>query len=241
MIVSASRPPEVYLSRQVLMSLVASCGIVGEDAANISAEFAATARQTLSKAEVTDLLIALIGRCADDRYPISYLCVPITTGRAHIEWHAQHGHTPDVVGRSRAGRKGTMAANRRRGRETADRLRAILTGTVIDPSRLADVPGWEQTDYHFFWTRVIERYAEKVLFSDGWQYSVGCVIEFAKAVQLGLPTLTEHLIPLDATAGKRLVRAAIDEYDAVGLNAEALRQSLSIADGIGADAPPRKV
>jgi hypothetical protein len=74
---------------------------------------------------------------------------------------------------------------------------------VIDPSRLADVPGWEQADYHAFWTKVIDQHADKVIFLDGWQYSDGCTIEFAKAVQLGLPRLTEYLMPLNVAAGSQ--------------------------------------
>jgi hypothetical protein len=188
MIDSESRPHGNELSKNVLLSLVESCGIVGPRAADISRHFAATGRQS-STAESADLLLDLVGRCADERHPVAYLSVPLTTGHAYIECNAR--------------RDDTKADNKRRAHEAAQRLRAFLSDMVIDPSRLADVPGWEQADYHAFWTKVIDQHADKVIFLDGWQYSDGCTIEFAKAVQLGLPRLTEYLMPLNVAAGSQ--------------------------------------
>lgn len=221
--------------RDVVVSLVHSCGITGPDVGNIRSEFAESYRQAHDKAEDTAVLLSVVGRCADNRHPFAYLSVPLTTGRAFIELLAQHDGAPIDPERVRADRSSTVAHNRRRAYEAALRLRATLSGIVIDPSRFADVPGWEQADYHAFWTMVIEQYAETIFFLDGWQYSVGCTIEFGKAVQLGLPILTSHFAPLDVALGRRLVLAAIDEYAAAGLDAEPLRDALSIAENAASE------
>jgi hypothetical protein len=148
---------------------------------------------------------------------------------------ARHDGAPADPVRAQADRNGVVAHNRRRAYETAARLRTTLHGMVIDPSRFADIPGWEQADYHAFWIMVIEQYAEKMFFLDGWQYSVGCTIEFGTAVQLGLPMLTSHLAPLDAPLGEQLVLAAINEYATAGLDPEPLRRALSIAENAASE------
>jgi Domain of unknown function (DUF4406) len=221
--------------RDVLMSLVHSCGITGSAASHIRSEFVEPYRQAHSKTKDTEVLISVVGRCADNRHPFAYLSVPLTTGRSFIELLARRDGAPVDPERVRNDRNSAVAHNRRRAHEAAARLRAILSGMVIDPSRFADVPGWEQADYHAFWVMVIEQYSEKIFFLDGWQYSVGCTIEFGTAVQLGLPMLTNHLAPLDAVTGKRLVLAAIDEYAAAGLDTEPLREALSIAENAAAE------
>ena len=211
--------------RDVLMSLVHSCGITGPDAGHIRSEFVEPYRQAHSKTGDTEVLLSVVARCADNRRPFAYLSVPLTTGRAFIELLARRDGAPVDPERIRADRNSTVAHNRRRAYEAAARLRAVQSGMVIDPSRFADVPGWEQADYHTFWIMVIEQYAEKIFFLDGWQYSVGCTIEFCTAVQLGLPMLTNRRTPFDEATGKRLVLAAIDEYAAAGLDTEPLRDA----------------
>ena len=221
--------------RDVVTSLVHSCGITGPDASHIRSEFAEPYRRAHNRTEDTAVLLSVVGRCADDRHPFAYLSVPLTTGRTFIELLARHDGAPVDPERVRADRNSAVAHNRRRAYEAAARLRAILSGMVIDPSRFADVPGWEQPDYHAFWIMAIEQYAEKIFFLDGWQYSVGCTIEFGKAIQLGLPMLTNQFAPLDAAAGRKLVLAAIDEYVAAGLDPEPLRDALSTAENAASE------
>jgi hypothetical protein len=199
--------------RDVVMSLVHSCGITGPDADHIRSEFAEPYRQAHNRMEETAVLLSVVGRCADNTHPFAYLSVPLTTGRAFIELLARHDGAVVDPERVRSDRNRAVANNRRRAHEAAARLRAILSGMVIDPSRFADVPGWE-----------------KIFLLDGWQYSVGCTIEFGTAIRLGLPILTNHLAPLDAATGRKLVLAAIDEYAAAGLDPEPLRDALSIAE-----------
>lgn len=215
----------------VVLSLAQCCGVAEANAHRITSEFAGPYERSRSSQEAIDVLLAVIGRCADARHPFSYLSVPLTTGRAYIELRAREvaagSHNSAEV---KAERQRTVSHNRRRAYETAKRLRAKIVGMVIDPSRFTDVPGWEQPDYHAFWTKVINRYAEEVFFLEGWQYSVGCTIEFSTAVKLGLPTMTTDLAALNALTGLELVRAAVREYVEIGLDPQPLSSALSISE-----------
>ncbi len=210
MIPSAQRED---LGDEVILSLIDSCGIAGREAAEISSEFASADIHELGNADAISLLLSLIRRCADDMHPFSYLSVPITTGRAHIDQNND--------------RERIIEYNKQRAHLAANRLRGVLQGMVIDPSRLMDIPAWRQSDYHTFWVKVIEQFVERVYFLDGWQYSVGCTIEFATATALSLPTMTENRVPIDISSGKALISAAINEYEDRGRDATSLRRSLS--------------
>jgi hypothetical protein len=228
----ASPPPQTHFSRAELLSVIASCGVVGEDADQVVGRAAPRAVRTASGADrwsEYEVLLELIGRCADDRHPFSYLSVPITTGRAYLKYHAGAG--PGAEGSADYGRKLARTDNERRAIATAQRLRGTLLGTVIDPSRVA-ISDWEQDDYHIFWAEVIKRYTETMYFLDGWQYSDGCAIEFATAVQLGLPAFTEHMKPLVLADGQELLHSAIDEYVSVGLDPVRLRQATERAESV---------
>jgi len=214
---------------EVVFSLVHSCGIVGQDAYDISAEFTEPFERASSKYDATEVLLSVVARCGDARHPFAYLSVPLTTGRAYIEQRARYARVGvDDAKEIQAERRRTVSSNRSRAYEAAKRLRANMRGMVIDPSRFGDVPGWGQSDYHEFWVNVIGRFAEEVFFLDGWQYSVGCTIEFSTAIRLGLPTLTTEFVALNAATGSELVHAAVREYVAFGLDPKPLSDALSI-------------
>ena len=221
----------------VVLSLVQSCGIFGQDAYAIRTEFAELYKRASSTQERIAVLLSVVDRCGDARHPFAYLSVPLTTGRAYIELRARRAKTgTNNADEFQAERRRTVEHNRRRAHEAAKFLRTNVRGMVIDPSRLVDVPGWEQRDYHMFWTTVIDRFAEEVFFLDGWQYSVGCTIEFSTAVKLGLPTLTIEFITLNPATGQQLVHDAVQEYAQIGLDPKPLCDALSI-DKLGTTQP----
>jgi hypothetical protein len=225
----APDPSSAATDGDVVLSLVQSCGVAGQDAHAISTEFAGPYGRAGSKQELIDVLLSVVRRCGDARHPFAYLSVPLTTGRAYIELRARKAKTGELdAGEFQAERRRTVEHNRRRAYEAAKRLRANVRGMVIDPSRMIDVPGWEQRDYHRFWTSVIDQFAEEVFFLDGWQYSVGCTIEFSTAIKLGLPTLTTEFGGLNASIGRQLVYAAVQEYAEIGLDSKPLRDAFSI-------------
>ncbi len=230
----ASPPSQAHFFRAELLSVSASCGVVGQAAVQVVDQVGARATRAASGAKrwpEYEFLLELVSLCADDRHPFNYLSVPITTGRAYLEYHAAaaQGAAGSVDGREIA-----RSDNERRAIATAQRLRGKLPGTVIDPSRVA-ISRWKQDDYHIFWVEVIKRYTETIYFLDGWQYSDGCAIEFATAVSLGLPIYTEHMKPLQPAEGQDLLRSAIDEYVSVGLDPVRLRQATERAESVVAE------
>lgn len=214
------------------MSLAASCGIIGQRAVQLATQFRAEYSLTAGLSDKEQLL-QFIAWCTDNEHPITYLSVPITTGRTYLNYLISVGGRQEGSSAA-AARVAARKVNEQQASATAERLRPTLRGILINPSSLVDISGWGQSNYHEFWVAVIHRYAEKMLFLDGWQYSVGCAIEFSTALQLGLPTLTEHLMPMDTHSAIALLREAVNEYARQGLSPELLRRSLRTAESAAA-------
>ena len=238
--VPMNHPGAVEPYGDVLVSFLQGCGVGRPAAVAVSSEVAPGRYERLSKTELADLLLSLAGRCVDDRHPVIYVSVPVTTGPAYLEWCMRH------LDGSRDAKESTsvvvpevVATNRDRAHQVVERVRARLPGLVIDPSRLVDIDGWEQRDYHAFWIRVIGKYADSVVVVDGWQYSVGCTIEFAEAIRLGLHTMTEHFESLYADTGMQLIRAAIREYAVARVDSARLRDSLHVVERAATKAQSR--
>jgi hypothetical protein len=138
-----------------------------------------------------------------------YVSSPLTTGQRAFEWHQRNGSTADDSAAQAGFRENVIASNRDQAGRYVEALRAKQMGIVIDPTALEDVAGWTQSDYRFFWGRVIEEYAATVVFRDGWEYSSGCAYEFLVAARAGLTLLCEDLTPLSIEDGRKLLAAAI--------------------------------
>ncbi|PRY39340.1 hypothetical protein LY71_1219 [Geodermatophilus tzadiensis] len=151
-----------------------------------------------------------------------YVSAPITTGRDFATWYpaqADQG-TPAYWARLR---KEIIAPNLERARPLVRRCRARWADRpVVDPTMLADIAGWHQPDYHRFWTRLVEQHAGTVVFSEGWQFSTGCALEFVAAQRVGAELLEHTLAPLSVEDGERLLHDAIAALDAAGCDSSAL-------------------
>jgi hypothetical protein len=162
-----------------------------------------------------------------------YLSAPITTGEAYVIWRNTHGSelTHDDPGYKSLHYENVVSTNLMRVAPLVAQLRRRFPERlVIDPTSLADLPGWEQTDYHEFWCHLIERYAALVIFADGWQFSTGCVREFATAIQGKIKTVDQSLAPLTLRDGISLISAAIVEFDRLHVDSSRLRQGLTAAE-----------
>ncbi|HSV65451.1 MAG TPA: hypothetical protein VLJ59_06020 [Mycobacteriales bacterium] len=200
---------------------------VDEDGDRVTAD---SGRQQPSVAHSTMLSFAgCLG--ARDRSEV-YLSAPITTGELFVAWRQSaagsldrdHPDYPELH------REHVMATNIARVAPLVGWLRDAFAGRlVIDPTVLADVPGWRQQDYHDFWCALIRRYVDTVVFADGWQYSHGCVAEFATAVSVGARLLTERLENLDLARAVELVGAAVARLESVGEDTSKLRGWLASA------------
>jgi hypothetical protein len=158
-----------------------------------------------------------------------YMSAPITTGEAYVAWRHNHGapitrdhpqyeslHYENVIS-ANVTRVGPLVAKLRR--RYPDRL-------VIDPTSLDNIDGWSQSDYHDFWRALIEKYVALVVFADGWQFSTGCVYEFATALRSGKEVYAESLKPLDRQDGLHMIAAAVAEFENLNVDAESLRRAL---------------
>jgi len=161
--------------------------------------------------EIANLLL-VFATVVEDRQA-TYVSSPFTTGPLASAWAARNGfeHVEAALASSEFAAE-VLTANRARAATVVRGLRqqeSTAAEPVISPTALPDVPGWTQDDYRFFWGRVIEEYAARVVFLDGWHESSGCAYEYAVAARCGLPTLDERLCGLEvADALPLLERAA---------------------------------
>jgi hypothetical protein len=84
-------------------------------------------------------------------------------------------------------------------------------------------PGWNQEEYLAFWESLIRTRFREVHFSDDWEYSNGCTLEFAVAWDTGLPTFDACGNTLEPPKGMGLIERAIREIESEGFDASGLR------------------
>lgn len=174
--------------------------------------------------ELIPALLSLAARAGADPHACLYLSTPITTGRNQLDL------ADGAVASPESQRRASVAANRRHAVDVARRLRERTGSTVIEPATMVDVPGWGQPDYHALWVEVLRRFATTTAFVDGWQFSVGCSIEFCESLRLGLPLVTERLEPLAVDEALALLRSAVAETGAATASGAALARSLADAE-----------
>lgn len=155
---------------------------------------------------------------ATDR-AVVYVSTPITTGPGYLDWLITHKDA-SASARSSA-RSNVIRANIAAVVPLVRAVPGVFTGAhVIDPTALDDVRGWEQADYHRFWSEVIVRFADRVVFADGWTCSVGCSVEFGVAALAGLPMYDARFAALSVDRGLDLLRSTIPHIVSAGDAAE---------------------
>jgi hypothetical protein len=96
---------------------------------------------------------------------------------------------------------------------------------VITPAPFS-APGWTQPEYLAFWETLLRTRIKAAWFNRNWQFSNGCVFEFAVALDAGLDTFDQDGSPLNRGAGIELIDAAIQRIDEQGLDASSLKENL---------------
>lgn len=187
-----------------------------------------------SEAEITASALHSFTRCfgARDDHEV-YVSAPITTGQAYVVWRHSHGSqvTRDHPQYDSLHYQHVISTNLTRVAPLVRRLRESFPDRlVIDPTSLEDIPGWSQEDYHDFWCNLIEKYAAMVVFADGWQFSTGCVSEFATALRTGKKVYTQSLAPLTQHDGLTMVANAADEFDTLNVDSRPLRRAMRVAE-----------
>jgi hypothetical protein len=146
-----------------------------------------------------------------------YLSGPITTGLAWVE--AVQAGKPD--------RDTVIAANSAVMRDAARKLRNETRQIVIEPASLT-VRGWSQEDYLELWTNVIEKHASEVRFMRGWQYSIGCALEFRRAARRHIATTELDGARISAADGVDALNGAVSDLRLRSRRTESL-QALAVA------------
>lgn len=118
-------------------------------------------------------------------------------------------------------------ANVKLGKEFARCVRNSVTDKtiVITPGPFL-APTWSQPEYLFFWETLLRTRIKSACFNRNWQFSNGCVFEFAVAHDAGVPTLDHNGKPLELDEGLQLIESAIQQLDTDGFDTSALRKSL---------------
>ncbi|HET9894321.1 MAG TPA: hypothetical protein VFQ44_05260 [Streptosporangiaceae bacterium] len=223
--------------RSMLTSFMVGCGLDEQSADLAGQELVNDHHDGVPTDQLCDVLLAALPRCLDANLATIYLSVPITSGRAYLQQRSRDSAEGDSDGQAKAA---ALRSNLTRASIAVERLRNSEAANVINPSRLPDVPGWTQDSYHSFWSRVIAGYPQRLVFLDGWHYSVGCTREFADSVRFGLPAFTESLADLDASTAIQLVQTALDEYASAKVNDAELRTSLETIHGALAESRMRR-
>lgn len=176
-----------------------------------------------------DSLLNVLGSVIVDHSGV-YVSTPITSGRRFADW--SNGRDLDVdlshPATYQEFLREVLEPNTAHARKIIGKLRSSFPTALIDPTALKDIEGWDQADYRVLWAKVIEHYANTVVFLDGWQYSNGCAYEFLVSNQLDsrLTTLKESLDPLTLEEGIRLIELAVLELQTSKLPTEFLRKVL---------------
>ncbi|MFW3171368.1 hypothetical protein [Geodermatophilus sp. CPCC 206100] len=176
---------------------------------------------------LADVLLGFVRCLGAEDGNVIYVSAPITTGRDFAAWYPEQTDqgTPAYWARLRAE---IITPNIERARPLVRECRTRWAGRpVIDPTMLEDVAGWAQPDYHRFWTRMVEQHAGTVVFSEGWQFSTGCALEFAAAHTAGAELLDHAFAPLPTAEGRRLLAEAAQTLDAIGCDSSALRAAVA--------------
>lgn len=164
-----------------------------------------------------DLFAGVLGSVVEDRDAV-YLSGPLTTGPRFLRWYTSRGRIlePDPSRYELAHRAEVLEPNIHAIRDLAHRLRREKGWQVIEPTAF-EVPHWSQEDYRYFWGQVIERYACRVVFMEGWESSKGACYEFLVAAERAIETLSQEGAPLTLPEARAKIQAAVREMQRLGV------------------------
>lgn len=150
-----------------------------------------------------------------------YLSGPITTGLKHAKELRRGADAASLQHVKRSNINDLIA--------TAKKLRRQRAEIVIEPASL-HLPEWSQADYHLLWERLIERHIKLAIFMPGWEYSLGCAIEFAHAISRSIRTESLSGAPISLDAGIALLAAARDDLRADNADGALTQQADALDD-----------
>jgi hypothetical protein len=119
-------------------------------------------------------------------------------------------------------------ANVKLGKEFAQSVRHALSDKtmVITPAPFL-APTWTQPEYLHFWEMLLRTKIKSVWFNRNWQFSNGCVFEFAVARDAAIPTLDHNGKTLDLDKAMQLIESAIGQLEIDGFDNSKLRENFA--------------
>ena len=176
-----------------------------------------SAPSSLTFEQQTDAIASMM-KSALGAAKYDYLSGPITGGPRFIEWEQR-------VGSLLGGDEQTYRLLRQRQVidpnikdliAAADVLREKKKLSVIEPGSF-ESPNqlWSQNEFYRFWESVITDRAERVIFCDGWETSVGCTYEYLCAIRNGQTTLNSSLKNLPQSVATKLIISSSKDFDEI--------------------------
>lgn len=155
----------------------------------------------------------------------TYVSGPITTGLRFFDWYISTGHLleSDIEAYRKVKYDSVLSLNESDIIRTANILRETTVTPVIEPASL-HIASWNQRDYYHFWTELMRRLVLRVVVLDGWQYSIGCVIEFKHAIQFDIQIETACGLPLNAKNANKLILDAANDIELRGGSLDVLKR-----------------
>lgn len=162
-----------------------------------------------------------------------YVSTPITSGEAILQWHQRVAAGTETRTGSR--HLELVQENIARAEPLIKKVRQrFASWIVVEPTRLLDIPGYSQPDYHKLWSAFIERYTSIVVFNDAWELSTGCAVEFATSVLTDKEVLDARFDPLTPGEGFRSLKRATSRLQSAGRPIDVHRRVVSVLrDHIG--------
>lgn len=162
-------------------------------------------------------------RAAGAEAGLSYLSVPITTGRRELELLLEFRCRPDDLRTKHRERwlADVVRPNEADAEVLAEKVRTLLPQVlVVNPAHLHN-PDWSQQEYARFWDNLVSTYATRLIAAPGWEFSRGARAEVRLALRLGLPILdlegralhAEDIGQLDKSAAAWMERAGFTQRD----------------------------
>jgi hypothetical protein len=120
-------------------------------------------------------------------------------------------------------RRQVLEPNLRHARQIVRRIRASTKGTVIDPSVVLPVVGWQQKHWLAFWETVIIKFTAAVVFIDGWEFSFGCAHEMGVAFDNGVGVFDERGRAISMRDAADRLHSAIVQIQSYGMRVDKLQ------------------
>jgi len=164
----------------------------------------------------------------------TYVAIPMTSGRRYLDWAESTGV------RQREGDdtwarifEEVVKPNIEAARPFVERLRKEWPLPILDPTELEVLEGWQQIDFYTLWEKVFDQFIRSLILFEGWEYSVGCCKEVARALELELPVVNMELRELGSGEIERRISEAISEMTERGFPTESLRECLERIEALG--------